>query len=268
MLRPAMNPFQALVVGAVQGLTEFIPISSSGHLVLVPKALGWERPGLAFDVLLHAASLIALLVYFRADLIAIVRGSIRDEPGARRLGLLLIVGTIPAALAGLILAGYFEAAFEDAKSSAIQLAVNAIVLVAAELASARHSRRGRLRSMEDLGVVDAIAIGSAQAVSILPGISRSGATISTALAMKVERDSAARFAFLLSIPALAGAAVVELPELGGVTLDASAAIAGFVASLVFSYAAIAGLIRYLRTNTLYPFAAYCVIAGAIFYLLV
>lgn len=268
-----MPALQAAVLGAVQGLTEFVPISSSGHLVLVPAALGWERPGLAFDVLLHAASLIALFVYFSGDLIDIARGLMSGDPSARRLALLLVIGTVPAGLAGVLLADYFERSFEQPKATALQLLATAVVLVAAELALRYHQRRSArsgatLRKIDDLRTPDAIAIGIGQAISILPGISRSGATIGAGLALGVDRDDAARFAFLLSIPALIGAVIVEVPELGSTSIDLGPAIVGFLSSLVFSYASIWALIRYLRRNTLYPFAAYCVIAGVIFYLVV
>jgi undecaprenyl-diphosphatase len=263
----------ALVLGAVQGLTEFVPISSSGHLVLVPEALGWDSPGLAFDVLLHVASLIALLVYFSGDLIDLARGSVAGDPGARRLVGLLAIGTVPAVIAGLVLGDYFEGSFEDAEAAAIQLVITAAILVGAEQALAFHERRraqtgGRLRTVEDLRAGDAALVGVAQAISILPGISRSGSTIAAGLAVATRREDAARFAFLLAIPALFGAALVEVPDLGGTSLGAGAAIAGFVASLVTSYAAIAILIKYLKTRSLYPFAAYCVVAGIVFYFLV
>jgi undecaprenyl-diphosphatase len=268
-----VSTFEALVLGAVQGLTEFIPISSSGHLVLVPKSLGWERPGLAFDVLLHVASLLALLVYFRHDLAGVIRGALGRDPAARRIIVLLAVGTIPAGLAGLLLGDYFESTFEDASSSAIQLIITAVILVAAELALRYHRARVErigtsLRRIDQLRTPDALVIGTAQAISILPGISRSGSTIGAGLVLSVERDDAARFAFLLAIPALFGAAVVQLPELGETSLGLGAGLAGFVASLITSYAAIAGLIRYLRTRSLYPFAVYCVIAGLFFYAVV
>ena len=264
-----MDTFQAIVLGAVQGLTEFIPISSSGHLVLVPEVLGWERPGLAFDVLLHVGSLLALIVYFWSDLVTIVKGVFGNEPGARRMGLMLVVGTIPAGLAGLLLGDYFEKAFEDASAAAVQLVITAAILVGAELILASHKRaQRRLREFEDITVFDSLIVGIAQAIAIFPGISRSGSTIAAGLALRIDRDSAARFAFLLAIPALAGAAVVQIPKLDEVTLSAGAAIGGLISSLVFSYIAIAGLIRYLRSNTLYPFAVYCVVAGVIFYLLV
>ncbi|MDP9069349.1 MAG: undecaprenyl-diphosphate phosphatase [Actinomycetota bacterium] len=268
-----MSTFEALVLGAVQGLTEFVPISSSGHLVLVPEALGWQEPGLAFDVLLHAASLIALLIYFWSDLIGVAKGFFSGDEAARRMVLLLAVGSIPAAAAGLLLADYFEEQFANAQASALQLLITAVILVGAEQLLRFHKKRtertgGSLRTLEDLRSADAVAIGVAQAVSILPGISRSGATIATGLGLAMHRDDAARFAFLLAIPALLGATIVEVPDLAGSSVGVGAATTGFVASLVTSYAAIWGLIRYLKTRTLYPFAIYCVIATFVFLALI
>jgi undecaprenyl-diphosphatase len=263
---------QALVLGAVQGLTEFIPISSSGHLVVVPELLGWGEPGLAFDVWLHVASLLALIAYFAGDLLDVGRGARAGDRSARKLILLLAVGTVPAAVAGVLLGDYFEETFTDAKSAALQLLLTAVILVVAERSLAYHEHRTsqegrRLRPMDDLHLLDAGIIGIAQAVSILPGISRSGATIGAGLVLGVSRDDAARFAFLLAIPALAGAALVKVPDLTGTSLGLGAGVAGFAASLVTSYVAIFALIRYLRTNTLYPFAAYCLVAGILFYVI-
>jgi undecaprenyl-diphosphatase len=268
-----MSVLQAVLLGAVQGLTEFIPISSSGHLVLVPAALGWGQPTLAFDVLLHVASLIALAVYFWGDLVALVKGTLQGDASSRRMFGLLAIGTVPAAIAGVALGDYFEDMFKDAKATALQLGITAVILVAGEQMLRWHTKRSEaadreLRSTDDLRWPDALWVGIAQAISILPGISRSGATISTGLALRVSRTDSARFVFLLAIPALFGAALVKLPDLGASTLGTGSAIGGFTSSLAFSYAAIAGLIRYLRTNTLYPFAVYCVVAGALFYLIV
>jgi undecaprenyl-diphosphatase len=268
-----LSLIQALVLGAVQGLTEFVPISSSGHLVLVPEALGWAPPGLAFDVLLHVASLVALVTYFAKDLLEIADGLRTGDRGARRLLVMLGIATIPAVVAGFALASYFEQTFTDARSAAIQLVVTAVILVAAERILLRNQRTsgrlgGKLRTVEDINALDALVIGAAQAISILPGISRSGSTIGAGLALGISRDDSARFAFLLAVPALAGAALVEVPDVGATNLTTGAAAAGFLSSLLFSYVAIAGLLRYLRGNTLYPFAAYCVVAGVIFYLLV
>lgn len=268
-----MSLLEAVVLGLVQGLSEFIPISSSGHLVVVPELFGWDPPGLAFDVLLHTASLLALLVYFAGDLLDLGRGLQARDSGARRLVALLALGTVPAVVAGVALSDFFEDQFSDARAAALQLLITAAILVAAEQAGALHERRAartgaRLRRTPDLNAADATAIGVAQAVSILPGISRSGATIGTGLGLGMERAEAARFSFLLAIPALIGATIVEVPDLSGAPLGAGAALAGFAASLVASYAAIWGLIRFLKTNTLYPFAAYCLVAGLVSYALV
>lgn len=254
----------------MQGLTEFIPISSSGHLVIVPGLLDWAQPGVAFDVMLHTASLVALLIYFSGDLLDLGRGIIGRDKGSIRLSMLLLIGTVPAGAVGLLFGDYFEGTFKDAKSAALQLVITAAILVAAEQVLRYHERKRaaegqRLRGMDDLNTVDAVAVGVGQAVSIFPGISRSGATIGAALGLGVTRDAAARFAFLLAIPALLGATIVELPNLDESSLALGPAIAGFLVSLVTSYAAIAALIRYLKTRTLYPFAVYCVVAGVLFY---
>jgi undecaprenyl-diphosphatase len=265
--------FEAAVLGAVQGLTEFIPISSSGHLVIVPALFGWPKEqGIAFEVLLHTASLLALLIYFSGDLLDLVRGALGRDRDSLRLGGLLLVASIPAGIAGLFFADFFEAQYDDASGAALQLLLTAVILVAAEQVLRFHERRRArlgepMRSMRDMNAVDATAVGIGQAVAIVPGISRSGSTIAAALAFGIARDDAARFAFLLAIPALIGATIIEVPKLGGSSISLGAAIAGFVLSLVTSYAAIAGLIRYLKTRTLYPFAIYCTVAGIVFYLI-
>jgi undecaprenyl-diphosphatase len=265
--------FEAAVLGAVQGLTEFIPISSSGHLVIVPALFGWPKEqGIAFEVLLHTASLLALLIYFSGDLLDLVRGALGRDRDSLRLGGLLLVASIPAGIAGLFFADFFEAQYDDASGAALQLLLTAVILVAAEQVLRFHERRRArlgepMRSMRDMNAVDATAVGIGQAVAIVPGISRSGSTIAAALAFGIARDDAARFAFLLAIPALIGATIIEVPKLGGSSISLGAAIAGFVLSLVTSYAAIAGLIRYLKTRTLYPFAIYCTVVGIVFYLI-
>lgn len=267
-----MPLFQAVALGLVQGLTEFIPISSSGHLVIVPSLFGWDEQGLAFDVLLHFGSLIALIVYFWGDLMDIARGAWAGDASSRKMILLLAVGTVPAGVAGLALAETFEQQFEDAPGAALQLLLTAAILVAAELVlrarSHKAAREGTdLRRMTSLRTWEAGLIGVAQAIAIVPGISRSGSTIASGLALGLRRQDAARFAFLLAIPALLGAAIVQIPDLAGEGLGWGPAIGGFLASLVASYLAIAGLLRFLRNNTLYPFALYCLIAGPVFYLL-
>ena len=229
-----LSVFQAAVLGAVQGLTEFIPISSSGHLVIVPALFDWPRePGVAFEVLLHTASLLALLIYFSGDLLDLVRGARQGDRDSLRLGKLLIIGSIPAGLAGLLLADFFESQYDDASGAALQLLITAVMLVAAEQALRYHERRnakrgGDLRTIGDMNPVDATAVGVGQAVAIVPGISRSGATIGAALALGISRDDAARFSFLLAIPALVGATLIEVPKLGDSEITLGPAIVGFL----------------------------------------
>jgi undecaprenyl-diphosphatase len=261
---------RAIVLGVVQGITEFLPVSSSGHLVLVPYILTWgveqpipNVPTLAFDVAVHLGTLVALLVYFRRDLAAILGGSARAVRGSRtegdranlRLLGMLAIATVPAALAGLLLKDFFEGTFEAPQWVAVQLLVTAGLLVGAD---AMHERREHHRDFVTIGVGDALVIGVMQAVSILPGISRSGATIAGAMARGLGREAAARFSFLLAIPAIIGAAIVTLPDLKDIPTWGPV-IAGTVVSGVVGFASIAFLLRYLRTNRLRPFAVYCVV---------
>lgn len=263
---------RALVLGAVQGLTEFIPISSSGHLVLVPFVLGWEGsggtfdPGVPFDVAVHLGTALAVIVYFRRELVDIVAGTLRTLAGRggendRRMGrlaLLLVVGSIPAATAGLVLEGFFEGLFDEPGAVALLLLGTAALLFVGE---AVYRRQGEdRRDLDDLGVVDALAMGTFQAVAIAPGISRSGATIVAGLARRLSRDAAARFSFLLGLPAIIGAGIIQIPDFP-VGTDVGPVVGATVVSAVIGFAAIAFLLRYLRTRGLLPFGAYCVLAS-------
>lgn len=255
---------QAIVLGAAQGLTEFVPVSSSAHLVLVPFLLRWPIPSLAFDVAIHLGTLVALLVYFGADLARMLAGAARaatgnGDPGDRiqgRLVLLLAAGTVPAVVVGFLLEGFVEDLFERPVVTAALLLVTAALIVAAEAAGRRRlPERGR--DMFAVGWWDAVLMGLFQALAIAPGISRSGATISAGLFRGVAREAAARFSFLLSIPAILGAAVVAIPDVPPGT-EWGPTIAGAAVAAVVGFAAIAFLLRYLRTRTMLPFAAYCV----------
>jgi undecaprenyl-diphosphatase len=263
-----VSPFQAGVLGAVQGLTEFLPISSSGHLVIVPAALGWDTPSLGFDVLLHAASLLAILVYFRREVAVMTLGIFRGGPGRRLVGILL-VGTIPAGLVGLLFDEQVSAVLDRPRIVAMLLFGTAAILVVAEAVFRRRSEReqgpepGAVSDLSRVGWVQSLIVGCGQAAAILPGFSRSGFTISAALGTGMARPQAARFSFLLSMPALTGAAMLEIPSLASSDTPAYSVAVGFVASFVFSYLAVAGLIRYLQRRGLLPFAGYCVLAGAI-----
>jgi undecaprenyl-diphosphatase len=265
-----MAIIEALVLGIVQGLTEFLPISSSAHLVLVPELLGWEQPSLPYVVLLHAGTLLALVVYFRRELAALATGVFRPGP-ERKLAMILALGTLPAAVIGVAFEEQFEEAFGHPSEVAVQLVVSGLILVAAEALSRRSEKRedprtdaaGTEQMARRLTWRSALGVGFAQAFAIVPGISRSGATIAAGLLAGLSRPLAARFSFLLSIPILFGTSVFEVPKLSGSRPGSAALIVGFVASTISGYAAIAGLIAFLQRRGLLPFAAYCVVVGAV-----
>ncbi len=263
---------QAIVMGLVQGLTEFLPVSSSGHLIIVPALLGWDDPfigSLAFSVMLHLSTLLALLIFFRADWarlipawIASVRDrSIHGDPD-RKLAWLLLVSTVPAVIAGLLLNDSIEGAFRSVNLVALSLVVGAGILWAAERLGSRS------RPMSDLGLRGAIGIGAAQAFALVPGISRSGISISAGLFAGLDRESAARFSFLMATPITAGAGLYEVRKLiaGEVGTDLTVAplVAGMIAALVAGLLAISFLLRFLRSNPTTVFIAYrLVLAGVV-----
>jgi undecaprenyl-diphosphatase len=256
--------FQAIVLGIVQGLTEFLPISSSGHLIVVPYLLGWHDPfidSLAFSVMLHIATLLALLLYFRDDwlrlipagLAAIRDRSVRDDPD-RRLAWLLAVATIPAVIVGVALNDPIENTFREARLVAVTLVLGAAILFLADRLGSKT------RGIDSISFPLAIGIGAAQALALVPGVSRSGISISAGLFAGLDRESAARFAFLMATPITAGAGLWELRKVlvgeAGGDLPIVPLLAGMVAALVAGLLAIAVLLRYLRTHGLGIFVAY------------
>ncbi len=260
-----MDPLQAIVLGVVQGLTEFIPVSSSGHLVLVPWLLHWQKPGLVFDTTLHLGTLAALVVYFWGDLWAILLSWLRGWRGLRwqepagRLGWLLVVGTLPAVVIGLLLEEQFEALFGQPRFVAVALLITGTVLAFTERVSRRQI------GPEKLGFGGALLVGLAQAAAITPGISRSGATIAAGLGLGLTRTGAARFSFLLGVPVIAGAGLSQLVQMvRGVEpngVGAEMLAVGFLAAAVSGYLCVWFLLSYLQRGTLYGFAAYCWAVG-------
>jgi undecaprenyl-diphosphatase len=264
-----MTLFQAIVLGIVQGLTEFIPVSSTGHLVLVPALFGWEfdpQSAFIFDVLVQWGTLLAVVTYFRNELIALFRGlwegakhrQIFTEPSAR-LAWLILLSSLPAALAGILLKPMVEDAIDSTLAVSIFLLCNALILYASE----RKSRLGR--RLQNLGVADSLWIGFAQIFALFPGISRSGSTISAGLVRNLERGDAARFSFLMAIPVMLGAGLVALLDLFKTT-DAPSQIGplmiGFLAAAIVGYLAIRWLLRFLAQRSLNVFAAYCFLIGS------
>ena len=262
---------QALIMGIVQGLTEFLPVSSSGHLIVVPALLGWDDAfltSLAFSVMLHLGTLVALLVYFRADWLRLVPAglaaardrSFRDEPD-RRLAWLLVASTIPAALAGLLFSDLIEGSFRQPGLVAVTLVVGGAILFAADRIGARS------RDVEDVTFPVAIGIGVAQALALVPGISRSGISISAARLAGLDRPAAARFAFLMATPITAGAGVFEARKLlageAGVDIAIAPLLVGMIAALVSGLAAIHFMLAYLRRRSLDVFVWYRVGLAAV-----
>ena len=264
-----MTIVQAVVLGIVQGLTEFLPVSSSGHLVIVPGLLSWPVPPVAFDVLLHLATLAAVVLYFAPDLGRIVLAYVSPHrlPAARartlrRLGLWLVIGSIPAALAGVLLKDFFESLFASTAAVGVFMMLSGVLMLIADLVVRRQGRR---RAVSSLGLFDVLVIGAFQALAIAPGLSRSGSTMSGGIYLGLDRESAARFSFLLAIPAILGAGVVNAGDLlHGVESGQSAAyLAGGVAALLSGLLAVAFMLRYLRAHRLLPFVIYTLLMGAL-----
>jgi undecaprenyl-diphosphatase len=276
VLATALSTGQAVVLGAVQGLTEFIPVSSSAHLIIVPFLTGWPVPDLAFDVSVHVGTALAVVVYFRRDLWGLVVGTVRTvgrrgdaaDRHQARLILLLAVASVPAGVAGFLLEGLFEDLFTTAGDVdrvgaavvGVALLGTAALLMAGEVVLRR--RGDTHRDVRTISWWDAITVGLFQAVAIVPGISRSGATIAAGLFRGLSREAAARFSFLLSLPAIAGAALLSLPDVPS-DADWGALALGTAVAAVAGFAAITFLLRYLRTRSLWPFAIYCVVAAAV-----
>ena len=248
----------AIFWGIIQGLTEFLPISSSGHLVLIPALVGQEGPDLATSAMLHLGTLVAVLVYYRSDIARLARF---DRP-ARKVITLIVIGSIPAAVLGLAFEDRIEDLIADPQVVAIMLIVTGIVLLLTALL-----RLGD-RTMKDLNVPDSVVIGIAQATALIPGISRSGMTISAGLTRGVERTEAARFAFLLGIPVIAGAGLLQIVDViaAGESIPAEVWV-GMAAAAISGYAAIAILLKALTRVGLTPFGIYCVAFGAISFVL-
>lgn len=265
-----MTLLQAIILGIIQGLTEFIPVSSSAHLVLAPFFLGWQIPpeqSFPFNVLVQLGTLLAVIVYFWKDLVeigsAFTRGLTERRPFEdlqSRLGWLLIVATLPAGFLALLIKNQVESAFSSPAAVGVFLLITAGLLLAAE----RIGRRSR--TLEQMSWLDALWMGVSQALSLFPGISRSGATIAGGMARHLDRPSAARFSFLMSVPIMLAAGLLttfdllEVPNLGSFL---PSMIAGFLSAAVVGYLSIRWLLGYLIRHSFDAFAIYCAIAGSI-----
>ncbi|MEA2150864.1 MAG: undecaprenyl-diphosphatase [Solirubrobacteraceae bacterium] len=262
-----MSLVQAIVLGVVQGLTEFLPVSSSGHLRIVPAFAGWEDPGAAFTAVIQLGTMAAVLLYFRADLIRIALAWLRSlrDPARRgtldaRLGWYLILATIPISLIGVAFKDQIENGARDLYLIGSMLIVFGLVLLAAEAVSRRE------RDVETITRRDALVIGVAQALALVPGVSRSGATISAGLLLGFDRVSAARFSFLLSVPAVVLSGLYELKDVVNGTAEGAAGVGptavATVLAFITGYMSIAFFLRFLTTHSTAVFVGYRVLLGA------
>jgi undecaprenyl-diphosphatase len=249
----------AIVLGLVQGLTEFLPVSSSGHLILVPHFLGWPDQGLAFDAALHLGTLAALLAYFRTELIGLLTGAV-----SRSVIVVLAVATVPAVIIGLAFGKAIETGLRSPLLIAASTAFWAGVMWIADRRAVPPSTHGE--PLEQVGWRRGLAIGCAQALALIPGTSRSGITITTGLLSNLDRATAARFAFLLGIPVTAGAGLLKTLELARTGLPAGGVgplLIAILVSFVSGWIAVWFLIRYLRQRSLAPFVVYRLLLAAL-----
>ena len=261
-----MGWFEAVVLGLVQGLTEFLPVSSSAHLRIVGAAFGWD-PGAAFTAITQIGTEAAVVLYFRRDIVRIVRAWVLSLLGKRkqdadaRMGWLIIAGSIPIVVLGLLLKDRIETTFRDLRIVAIALVAFSLVLLVAD-------RVGRKKlELDDLNVRDGVLYGLAQALALIPGVSRSGGTITMGLFLGYTREAAARYSFLLAIPAVLGSGFYEAYDSlkgggsGGATVDWGPTILATVIAFFVGLSVIAWLLRYLNRGSFTPFVVYRVLAG-------
>jgi len=247
-----LSKIEAFILGIIQGLTEFLPISSTGHLYLGRNLFDLQAAGLLLDTMLHLGTLIAILVFYKHEFIKIIRNPFS------KLTFLLIIGTIPAVVIGLLFKDYFEEISTTGVTIGWEFLITGVFLWIAD------SAKNGFKKMDDISYKDAFIIGSFQAVAIFPAISRSGMTMVAALWRKLDRETAAYFSFLLSTPAIAGAVVLQSLELAGGSgeeISLSALIVGITASAIFGYVAVKWMIGYLKKHSLKPFAIYVWVLG-------
>jgi undecaprenyl-diphosphatase len=268
-----MPLYQAIILALVQALTEFLPISSTAHLILFPWFAGWQDPGLAFDVALHAGTLLALVLYFFKDWLSLLlcgfgmkypaMAANEEIAHNRKMFWYLVIGTIPAGVAGLLFHHQIEEQLRQPKIIGVSMVLIALLMWWAD------SKKDLTRKEKESNLGDALTIGTAQALALWPGVSRSGITITTGLFRRLTREAATRFSFILSVPAIAGAVVMELPKLmklhkaGGLDLPLSTLAISVAVSGVAGYIVIGLFLRYLRTRTLKVFVVYRLVFGII-----
>ena len=266
-----MDIIQAIIIGLVQGLTEFLPVSSSAHLIFAQQALGVGDVGLAFDVLMHVGTLVAVIVYFFNDIVNMIKGfllslvdlkdgnfigELKKDP-YKKLAWLTILATIPIGIVGVLFNDIVESMFMGLTVPAFLLLITGCLLYVSQ-----RMNSGRI-DVRNISLKEALIMGCGQALAILPGLSRSGTTIAAGLFAGLDKEFAAKFSFILSIPAILGAAVFQLKDLSGGSIEIGACIAGFIVAAISGYLAISFLLKIVREKSLDIFAYYCWIVGII-----
>ena len=266
-----MDIIQAIIIGLVQGLTEFLPVSSSAHLIFAQQALGLSDVGLAFDVLLHVGTLVAVVAYFYSDIINMIKGfflslidlkdgrfmeEMRRDP-YKKLAWLTIAATIPVGIVGVLFNDMVESLFTGLTVPAFFLLITGCLLYVSQ-----RMNTGRI-DLSRITLKEALIMGCGQALAVLPGLSRSGTTIAAGLFSGLDKEFAAKFSFILSIPAILGAGIFQLKDLSGGSVEIGACIAGFIVAAVSGYLAISFLLKLIREKSLDIFAYYCWIVGAV-----
>ena len=251
-----MSYIDAIILGIIQGLTEFLPVSSSGHLVLMEALLGVKEPGVHFELLVHLGTLLAVLVYFRQQIGLLIR-SLFDRTLVKERFVIgyLVIGTIPAGLAGFFLESFFEKAFSNPLMTSLMLFATGFILLSTYLVRVGY---------KDVSFMSAIVMGIGQAIAILPGISRSGSTIATGMLVGVSPARAAEFSFLLAIPAIAGAVVLKAGEFVNISSELIGPyLVGAIVSFLFGLLAVYLVLTIIRRGKFQYFAYYCFVAGAV-----
>lgn len=263
-----MNLPEIVLLGLVQGFTEFLPVSSSGHLVILQNLLQVDQPGITLDIFLHTGTLLSVVVIFRKDIIELVRGFLGsfnkkyvDKTGYRKLAWLIIAANVPAAFAGILLKDSIEGLFSSSRSVSMLLIVTGIILFSGKFF------RTEKKDMKGLGLINAVIIGIGQMLAILPGISRSGTTITAGIMLGVRREDAARFSFLLMLPAVAGATLLEIIDMTAVSAGIIEILTGMTVAFVSGYFAIKFVFKLVSSLKFHYFGYYCITAGMILFFL-
>lgn len=253
-----MNLLQAIILGVVQGITEFFPISSSGHLVIIQHLFGMKEPMLAFDIFLHLGTTAAILIYFRKEIINILTRE-------RHIAFYIVVASIPTFIIGFMFKDAVEVLFDRPHIVGYMLLATGVLLIASSI----YTRSKRDQAPKKIGVINSLIVGTAQGIAVMPGISRSGATITSGILSGIEKEQAFKFSFLLAIPAVLGASVLKAHKIGAglISKDLVPFLAGAITAMIVGLFSMSVLLKVVKSNKLYLFGIYCILAASLIIIL-